>query len=515
MRKFFLLNLLTAIVTASSIAQAQPQNATLLNIHTQNGELTGLVEKSGVRSFKGIPYAAPPVGDLRWKEPQPAKNWQGTREAKKFGPKAMQYNVFGDMKFRSDGTSEDCLYLNVWAPNDDRKGLPVLVYFYGGGFVAGDGSELRYDGESMAAKGIVVVTVNYRLGVFGFMAHPELTAESPHYASGNYGLLDQAAALLWVSKNISGFGGDQTRITIAGESAGSVSVSALMASPLSRDLLSGAIGESGAVLGTLPAVPLSKGEQTGVDFANSLGLHSLAELRAMASDSLLNASKKFGVFKFSVTADGYFFPKSPYAIYDAGEQAHIPLLAGWNSQEVDYHGIMGGEQPTKENFMKVVQKFYGDSARAALKYYDAATDEEVKQVATDLASDRFIAFSTWKWIDEQNKTGGKQVFRYLFSRARPGETGAVHSAEIEYAMGNLATNTSYAWTPDDYSVSATMEEYFANFIKNANPNANGLPMWPAINSSRIVPVMHIDVKTQLQLDRHHERYQFLDRNTKK
>ena len=229
-------------------------------VKTANGVVEGVTEKSGIRAFRGIPFAAPPVGDLRWKPPQPVKNWEGVRQADKFGPRAMQRPIFGDMNFRSDGMSEDCLYLNVWTPaksGDER--LPVLVYFYGGGFMAGDGSEPRYDGASMARKGIVAVTVNYRLGVFGFLAHPELTGESPHHASGNYGLLDQNAALRWVRRNIAAFGGDPDKVTIAGESAGSVSVSAQMASPLSKDLIAGAIGESGSLMGTLPPVPLCRG----------------------------------------------------------------------------------------------------------------------------------------------------------------------------------------------------------------------------------------------------------------
>jgi para-nitrobenzyl esterase len=318
-----------------------------------------------------------------------------------------------------------------------------------------------------------------------------------------------------------------------------------MASPLSKNLIAGAIGESGSVLGTLPAVPLSKGEQTGVEFAGGIGLHSLAELRALTADSLLSASKKFGVFRFSITIDGYFLPKSPYDIYEAGEQAHVPLLAGWNSEEMNYHMIMGNEKPTKENFAKAVQKLYGDSAGEALKHYNPSTDEEAEQVATDLAGDRFISYSTWKWTDIQSKTGGKPVYRYLFSRPRPPMTaamgnatpglaggvvknsdssvnkmppppkGAVHSAEIEYAMGNLATNKVYEWTPDDYKVSKIMEEYFANFIKTANPNGAGLPKWPMVNSSGNTEFMHIDVNTRAEQEQHRDRYLFLDRYAKK
>ena len=248
-----------------------------------NGTLEGVTEKSGVRSFKGIPFGAPPVGVNRWRPPQPVAKWEGVRKAEKFGPRCMQRAVFGDMNFRSDGMSEDCLYLNVWTParNGGEK-LPVLVYFYGGGFIAGDGSEPRYDGESMATKGIVAVTLSYRLGVFGFMAHPELTAESPHRASGNYAFHDQLAALKWVQQNIAAFGGDPRRVTIAGESAGSVSVSAQMATPLAKGMIAGAIGESGSILGALPATPLADGEQNGVKFGEVIGRKTLAALRGQS-----------------------------------------------------------------------------------------------------------------------------------------------------------------------------------------------------------------------------------------
>src|ERR1044071_7604881 len=252
-------------------------------VRTATGVVEGRgMQPSGVRIFRGIPFAQPPIGDLRWREAQPLQSWKGIRQAVDFGPRCMQAPIFNDMRFRSNGMSEDCLYLNVWTPaKSNRQRLPVLVYFYGGGFVSGDRSEPCYDGESMAAKGIVVVTVNYRLGIFGFLALAELTQESPHKSSGNYGLLDQSAALRWVNQNIASYGGDPKRVTIAGESAGSISVSAQMASPLSRDLIAGAIGESGSMLGALSAVPLAEGEQAGVKFATAIGKGSLAELRAM------------------------------------------------------------------------------------------------------------------------------------------------------------------------------------------------------------------------------------------
>ncbi|MBN8825353.1 MULTISPECIES: carboxylesterase family protein [unclassified Spirosoma] len=537
MKTFFVLSLLTAQLAYQAVAQstAGPQ------VKTANGMVEGVTEASGIRAFKGVPFAQPPVGDLRWKEPQPVKNWQGVRKADHFGPRAMQRAIFGDMGFRSDGMSEDCLYLNVWTPaKSSNEKLPVLVYFYGGGFVAGDGSEARYDGESMAKKGIVALTVNYRLGVFGFMAHPELTKESPHHASSNYGYLDQTAALRWVQQNIAAFGGDPKKVTIAGESAGSVSVSAQMVSPLSKNLIAGAIGESGSLLGTLPPSTLSAAEEMGVKFATGAGANSLAELRAMSAEKLLEATAKPGVPWFTSAIDGYFFPKAPADLYAAGEQAHVPLLVGWNSEEMNYRALLGQEKPTVDNYVNAVKKLYKEQADEVLKVYPASTDEQVVQAATDLASDRFIGYSTWRWSDIQAKTGGgKAVYRYMYARPRPAMTaamgdaapglaggvvkggdaaamkmpparGAVHSAEIEYAMGNLASNKVYAWTPDDYKVSEVMQNYFANFIKTGNPNGPGLPKWGSVTGDKNVPVMHIDVNTQGEIEKNRARYVLLD-----
>jgi para-nitrobenzyl esterase len=495
-------------------------------VKTANGIVEGTgKQKSGVRTFRGIPFAAPPVGDLRWKAPQPVKNWENVREAVKFGPRCMQQPVFSDMVFRSDGMSEDCLYLNVWTPAGKAgEKLPVLVYFYGGGFIAGDGSELRYDGENMAAKGIVVVTLNYRLGVFGFLAHQELTKESPAKASGNYGLMDQAAALRWVSQNIAEFGGDPRKITIAGESAGSFSVSAQMVSPLSKDLIRGAIGESGSVLSQTSApriVPLSEAEQKGAEFAASVDADSLAKLRALSTDQIQKATAERGKWSFPMTVDGYFFTESPAKTYAEGRQAHVPLLVGWNSAESSWRAILGKDEPTPENYEKAIRARFGTRADEILKLYSGATREQVTEAATDLAGDQFIAFSTWKWSDIHSKTGGKPVFRYFYAHPRPAAKdakpdavlpqGASHSAEIEYAMGNLATNNVFAWTADDYKVSKVMQEFFANFIKNGDPNGKDLPRWKNVTAEKPIYFMRLDVDSRPEQEKNRERYLFLDK----
>jgi para-nitrobenzyl esterase len=508
-------------------------------VKTVSGTLEGTGRQaSGVREFKGVPFAQPPVGNLRWTTPQPVAAWTGVRQAKDFGPRCMQQPIYGDMGFRSNGMSEDCLYLNIWTPaKSSAEKLPVMVYFFGGGFMAGDGSEPRYDGESMASKGIVAITVNYRLGVFGFLAHPELTQESPHHVSGNYALFDQNAGLEWVHKNIAAFGGDPAKITIAGESAGSIAVSAQMASPLSEGLIAGAIGESGSILAALAPVPLAKGEETGVKFATAAGKTGIASLRGIPADQLLELAGKRGGPRFRPVIDGYFFPESPVAIFAAGKQAHVPLLAGWNSEEANGRAVLGQDPATPENLEKAIHRLYGEHAAEVAKEYSASTNDEARDVATVLASDRFIAYSTWKWIDLAGKTGGKPVYRYFYSRPRPAmrpemgnataglaggiekgsaqaprpiPRGAVHSAEIEYALGNLDSNKVYQWSEDDHKVSSAMEQYFANFIKTGNLNGPGLSKWPAANSGHSVQFLQIDVNTRAETAHHEGRYKVLD-----
>jgi len=493
-------------------------------VRIASGLVQGAVTLRGVREFRGIPFAAPPVGGLRWKAPELPASWKGARRATRFGPRCMQLPIFSDMVFRSDGMSEDCLYLNVWAPpaaagRSASPRHPVLVYLYGGGAVAGDGSELRYDGESLARRGIVVVTANYRLGVFGFLAHPELTAESPHHASGDYGLLDQAAALRWVRSNIAAFGGNPHRITIGGESAGSISVCAQMASPLSRRLIAGAIGESGGMFRpTFAPVPLDSAERLGVRFGDGVGAGSIAALRALRADSLLRATGRPGSGRFPATVDGYFLPRSPAEIFAAGEQARVPLLVGWNSQESDWRGLLRSNEPSPENYAVAMRALFGGHADEALRLFPGDTPEQVMEAGTLLAGARFIAYSTWKWAELQDSTGRSPVYRYFYAHPRPPTKapsasppplGAVHSAEIEYALGNLVTNDVYAWTPQDDSVSEVMQAYFANFVRTGDPNGAGLPHWPVARGDTAL-VMILDVHPRAEREQHRDAFLYLD-----
>ena len=507
--KSFLMALLPLVLMTQSIASS-PSDPTLVSV--AEGKLQGVVDPaSGVRRFEGIPFAAPPVGDLRWREPQPIQAWDGIYSAAGFKPRPMQFPLFGDMIFRSPGVSEDCLYLNVWTPPVSKEKASVLVYFYGGGYAGGAADEARYDGAAMAAKGIIVVTVNYRLGIFGFFAHPELTKESRHKASGNYGLLDQAAAIAWVHKNIGAFGGDPKKITIGGESAGSFSVSVQMASPLSKNLIAGAIGESGALFGEgRGSKTLAEAEQDGVAFVKESGARNLTDLRSMSAQQLLDLTKA-NPFRFSAIVDGYFLPKTANEIYAAGEQAKVPLLAGWNSYEGGPESILGKSLLSPQNFQNGVRKIYGDRADSILRGYPVTSDAEALQAATDLASARFIGYSTWKWIDSQAKTSGKPIYRYYYSHARPGEPGAYHASEIEYVFGALSLNPQHAWTADDYTVSSYMLNYWVNFVKSGDPNAINLPEWPKFRRG-VGGVMDLDVKPHVIPGLTDERYTVLDKS---
>jgi para-nitrobenzyl esterase len=528
-----ILSLMQLVAVFSVCAMFAPVRAqSPREVMVESGTLQGaLNDDKSVLMFKGVPFAAPPVGDLRWKPPQPAAKWKGVRKADKFGPACLQTDVYGDIFFRDVQPSEDCLNLAIWMPAKpaDAKKIPVLVWFYGGGFVAGGNSEKRYDGENLARKGIMVVSPNYRLQIFGFFSHPELAKESPVGASGNYGLLDQAAALRWVIKNIAAFGGDPKNITIAGESAGSQSVSALMASPLSRDLFQRAMGESGAFFtgptGGARLKPHAVTEQDGLRFAELLGAKSLAELRAKPAQELLEAAaKKDGGFHFGPNVDGYFLPSDVQSIFARGDQSHVPLLAGWNADE-DKMAVLGApEKTTTKTFAATAKERFRDQAAEFLKLYPADTDEQAVRSAEDLAGDDFMGFSVWKWLEMQLKTGQSPVYRYLFAQtpaSKPGqmegtvplsELGARHAGEIEYVFETLKlTGPDLPWTPEDFKVSEAMATYWTNFVKSGNPNGEGMADWPKYGAGDGYQYMVLSgMKIGSEADARRGRYLFLE-----
>ena len=511
-----------AILPTAAVASAGP-------VKTKAGAVEGITAAgSNVRVFKGIPFAAPPVGDLRWKPPQPPAPWDGVRKATEFGARCMQARVFDDMIFR-DENSEDCLYLNVWTPaRGDTDRLPVMVWIYGGGFQAGSASEPRQDGERLAGKGVVVVGFNYRLGVFGFLSHPELTAESPNHASGNYGLQDQVAALRWVKDNIAAFGGDPGNVTIFGESAGSFSVSAMMASPLARGLFHRAIGESGAFFPAGPAglgaPPLAVSEQTGVTFAKTLGAESLAALRAKPAEEVLKATTGGPMLRFGPNVDGYLFVKNPRETFANGEQCHVPLLAGWNADEIRAGIVLADPRPTAASFTAQTRSRYGEHADAILSAYPASTDDEAIESAAALGSDMFIGFSTWKWLEVHGQTGQSPVYRYSFDRKIPiapdtkingkpataKDVGARHAGEIEYVFGQLDSVPKVTWDKSDRALSDQMMSYWSNFARSGDPNGSGLPSWPRYEKSTGYQVMHLDETSNASPDTTRKRYETID-----
>lgn len=507
----------TAILMTAMTSSIHAAPAT--GVRTAAGVVEGEKLATGVYTFKGVPFAAAPVGPLRWKAPQPVAKWSGVRPAREFGARCMQTRVFDDMVFRDEEASEDCLYLNVWTPAPSKsEKRPVMVWIYGGGFTAGATSEPRQDGENLAKKGVVLVSMNYRLNIFGFFSHPELAAESGHNSAGNYGLMDQLAALQWVKANIAAFGGDPGNVTIFGESAGSFSVCAQMASPLARVLFHRAIGESGSFLNTavLPAKPLAESMKADAKFAESIGAPTLEALRAKPAAELLAAAMKPGATtRFAPNIDGYFLPRDPGAVFADGQQNHVPLLAGWNGQE----GFLSDPKPTPESFAAQLHKQFGDKAGEMLKLYPAATPEEAMRSTLDLSGDMFIAFSTWKWLEAHRKTGQSPVYRYRFDQAPPppvgtppdspqAQRGAYHSAEIEFVF-NVLPSKNLPWRPEDQKVSDLVSSYWVNFAKSGDPNGAGLPKWPAFTDSNREVMQFLNGASAMP-EPHRERYEFLD-----
>jgi para-nitrobenzyl esterase len=513
---------LIAILILAVVGMADPPLKTS-QVRTPNGVLQGVISADDkVRTFKGIPYAAPPVGALRWKEPQPALSWQGVRQASEYGSRCMQGPIYPDMVFHDNGPSEDCLYLNLWMPaHPSTDKLPVMVWIYGGGFNAGSSSEPRQDGGNLSKQGVMVVSMNYRLGIFGFFSHPQLAKESGHGSAGNYGLLDQLAALRWVRDNIALFGGDPNNVTIFGQSAGSSSVSALVASPLAKGLFRRAIGESGAALNpSRPVTSRAQSEEEDVRFAqDALGTTSIEELRSKSAADLLEAALKAKDVHFSMNVDGYFLPETPLAIYSAGKQAHVSLLAGWNADEGSARAILASSPPTPANLEAALRRLYPDHSEEAIKLYPASNDAEAKRAAEELSRDRGVGSAMWEWLELQRKTGGATTYRYEFDRPRPsplGSTGtdrqprAYHSAEIEYVFSMLP-HGSTPWPEEDRALAALMSAYWANFAKTGDPNGPGLPQWPAYNSESGAEVMHFNAESKALPDEHEARYRFINR----
>jgi para-nitrobenzyl esterase len=490
-------------------------NADSLKVKTEQGKVVGKTINNGkVRAFMGLPYAAAPVGDLRWKAPQRAAKWKGDRDATKYGAHCAQGRVFDDMVFQDAGPSEDCLFLNVYTPADakDKSKLPVMFWIHGGGYSGGASSEPRHNGDFLPTKGVVLVTINYRLGVFGFLVTDELAKENNGVA-GNYGLMDMVAALQWVKSNIGAFGGDKNNVTIFGESAGSFAVSTLMASPMAQGLFAKAIGESGAAF---PSA-LNLGGQTVTERAPidgkwvaTLGVKDLAELRAMLTDKVLEAAKTKGTTGFAPVVDGKFLVEPVPDTYAAGKQAHVPLLGGWNADEGSFMGARG---MTSAQWQAMSNGMFKERAAEFLKLYPGETDAQALRSAIDFGSDQFIAFGTWKWLEAHRKTGDAPVYRYHFELgALPSKyhlgTYAFHSDDIEYVFGTLDTRPGETIRPEDRQLSEAMQTYWTNFAKTGDPNGAGVPSWPKYDVTDNA-IIHLNSPITSVPDATRDRYLFL------
>jgi para-nitrobenzyl esterase len=427
--------------------------------------------------FKGIPFAQPPVGELRWREPMPVVAWAGIRDADASGPPAAQPALGWNAKSAS-ASREDCLYLDVWTPTGPSPARnPVMVWIHGGANVAGAGGfDPLYDGASLIGHGVVLVVIEYRLGILGFFAHPELTRESPHHASGNYGILDQIAALGWVRDNIARFGGDPGNVTVFGQSAGSIDVLALMASPLSRGLFQRAIGESGALAGTMTQTQ-EEGEEAGVRIAGKLrspAHDTLAFLRSLAPGELMKAGGEIRPF----TTDGWVFPNSPLRVWSAGKEHLVPLVIGSNAVEFPAGGSL-------DDIRHAMRDTFGGLAPKALALYGLAENEQPAaadpiygDVADQWGSDLFrcpaVIHGEW------HSAAGNPVWEYEFDRAIPPRPRVGHSSDLPYVFGNLWATGSQGgdFQGADRELSTIMQAYWTNFAKTGNPNGPGLPAWP-------------------------------------
>jgi para-nitrobenzyl esterase len=464
-----------------------------LPVKTHGGMVAGVAGKdASITVFRGIPFAAPPVGDMRWRAPQPAASWQGVKKADKFGASCIQ-SVVEERKpwtyeFMTHGdVSEDCLYLNVWtAAKSASEKRPVYVYIYGGGLNEGSGMVPAYDGEGLASKGLVVVNMNYRVGIFGFFSHPDLTKESEHHASGNYGLLDQLAALQWVHDNIAAFGGDPSRVTIAGQSAGATSVHALTASPLAKGLFQRAIAESGSAItgvGLMNSRPNADQEQDGVRFAELKGVTGIAALRALTWQDLMarggNANGRTAP-RFGMTVDGYFLPATVDQAFAEGKENDVPTLTGWNADE---SGASPNPTVALAAYQQQAKQRYGEKADLFLKLYPAGSDAEAAQMQNAAARDQSRT-SMYLWAENRAKTAKTKAYTYFFNHPLPGpdvaKYGAFHTSEVPYTLNTL-NMSDRPFTDQDRKVAAEISSYWVNFATTGDPNGKGLPHWPSVS----------------------------------
>ncbi len=482
-------------------------------VKTAQGEAIGKWIESGTeRAFLGLPYAAPPVGELRWKAPQAPSAWKGVRDATNFGARCEQWHIWNDYLFLDSGPSEDCLYLNVYAPASAKQTskLPVMVWIHGGGFTAGAGSEPRYTNSALVAKNVVLVTINYRLGVFGFLASENLVKEGLGHA-GNYGLMDMAAALQWVKANIVTFGGDPGNLTVFGESAGSFAISALMAAPEAHGLFQKAIGESGAFFGNAISMsPVTERARRDQEWTDSLGTKNLAELRATPANKLIDAASKQPVGWFSPVVDGQFLTEPIPATYAAGRQAHVPTIVGWNRDE--RAGTLSKDMTT-EKWKAFATEHYGKQAEQFLVAFPGNSDEEAVRSADAYTTAGFIALGAWKWVEAQANTGQSPVYRYRFDRpASPSDMHpegkyAFHSDELEYVFGTLDVRRGSTWQPEDRRLTDQIVGYWTNFARTGDPNGEGLPHWPRYDKGK--ELIHLDSPITVRPDTSRPQFEFL------
>jgi para-nitrobenzyl esterase len=461
-------------------------------VTVESGVIEG-VEKDGLTIYMGVPFAAPPLHELRWREPQPVAHWTGTRNATSFAPACMQNGVSMPGE-KPPAVSEDCLYLNIWTPAkaaDER--LPVIVWIHGGGYTNGSASMPLYWGDKLAQRGVIVVTIAYRLGPLGWLAHADLTAESAKKSSGNYGLLDQIAALEWIQRNIAAFGGDRERVTIAGQSSGAMSVSMLMASPRARGLFHRAIGQSGGVFEPVQIAPsylLKNAERDGKDYAASLGVSSIAALRKRPAADLLRG--KAGSVSHPVIEPDVL-PAGPYDAFVSGSYNDVPMLVGFNAEEA--RALTDVESVKAATFAADVERMFGPLPPPIMAAYPHATDAQARQARLDLERDLRFGWDMWAWARLQVQSGQSRVYSYYFKQQPPFPQGSIyegwgasHFAELWYMFDHLDQD-AWHWSPADRQLAALMSDYWTNFAKRGDPNGAGLPQWPAFSDKN--EVLHL------------------------